>query len=63
MEIAFWPHIWAIPLILLIGFVIGWTLRSQVDTRQDHRGETPQRADLAPLQTDRADDSEDIDDL
>lgn len=31
MEISFWPHWWAIPTVLLIGFAMGWTLRSKID--------------------------------
>lgn len=32
MDITFWPHIWAIPLVLMLGFAIGWSLRSLVDS-------------------------------
>ena len=31
MDIGFWPHIWAIPLTVLVGIGIGWFLRAQMD--------------------------------
>ncbi|MCA8961999.1 MAG: hypothetical protein KDC38_15845, partial [Planctomycetes bacterium] len=27
---GFWPHIWAIPLTFVVGFIIGWGVRSSL---------------------------------
>jgi hypothetical protein len=31
MHISFWPHIWAIPLSVLLGFFLGWLARGKLD--------------------------------
>lgn len=31
MHIAFWPHVWAIPLLLMLGVALGWYLRSLLE--------------------------------
>ena len=35
MEIGLWPHIWAIPLMVLLGIGIGWFLRAQMEDDDD----------------------------
>lgn len=48
MDITFWPHIWAIPLLLMIGLATGWYLRSLLDSDVfDDRKPLP-RKDIAP---------------
>lgn len=37
MNITFWPHIWAIPLTILVGVGIGWVLRSKMEEPPRHR--------------------------
>jgi len=35
VDIGFWPHIWAIPLTVLFGVLIGWFLRAQLEDDDD----------------------------
>ena len=37
LDMPAWPHIWAVPLLLLLGVALGWWLRSQLDRKPSGR--------------------------
>lgn len=36
---SFWPHIWAIPIVLVVGFLVGWAARGASNSAGSGAGE------------------------